>query len=660
MGIADQITPALRDTRGVDRLRYVHLLPGVTGAGTDADPYVGWQATLEAMDDGGCVVFTSGVFETDEDDRGLVMTQDAFSMIGRGKATVLRCPVAGATVLTIRHATDYLTTTNERTGWTVRGFMFDGGGQAACGFEPKNVNNSSFADLAFRNLATGSGKWAVRTRRFLANVCQGWRVDANDSESGQAPTNGVYLGYDEPGMTGDNFCTVCDFSALYIDGLTGTALQFGQVFGAVFVAGGIERCNQAINTVGPQPFDMLFLGFDFENNTGAASVFDGYRSSFINCNSVDTLLELPSTTSELYFRGGELHTVTDDGQNNTFDGLRAAGGGIVGTGSQKGRIVRSKTFTHDLERPHAVEGFGYIGHGDNPLIVRNTYSGTSGLAGSGCLLRVAGMNGAASNGAGFGQTDGTGIVFSSEVTGDTLVVAPGTNRILIGSAAYPGGALAYDGNGGLAGNIGMTGRLGVGTAAPDASTRLEVHNSSSVYPAVTSSSGDAAFKFNAGGSDVYLGVLPASGGAAGVLSLYIGGVVLSASSTQVATLVPFQGPSVTTTGNVTVGGQAKVGVLALTDAATVTWNANSGAMATLLIGSNRTLANISNVRSGSTYLLRVTQDGTGNRTLAYDTAYKWAGGTAPTLSTSAGAVDVLTFACFDGTNLAGTIVNDVR
>ena len=71
-----------------------------------------------------------------------------------------------------------------------------------------------------------------------------------------------------------------------------------------------------------------------------------------------------------------------------------------------------------------------------------------------------------------------------------------------------------------------------------------------------------------------------------------------------------------------------------------------------------TLADPTNVRDGATYILIVTQDATGSRTLAYGPAFKWpGGGTAPALSTAAGAVDILTFVA-DGGNLYGVAVKN--
>ncbi len=90
----------------------------------------------------------------------------------------------------------------------------------------------------------------------------------------------------------------------------------------------------------------------------------------------------------------------------------------------------------------------------------------------------------------------------------------------------------------------------------------------------------------------------------------------------------------------------------LTDGASIAWDAAANQVASVTLAGNRTLANPTNMKDGATYILTVKQDATGSRTLAYGSAYKWPGGTAPVLSTAANAVDILTFVC-DGTNMYG-------
>lgn len=93
----------------------------------------------------------------------------------------------------------------------------------------------------------------------------------------------------------------------------------------------------------------------------------------------------------------------------------------------------------------------------------------------------------------------------------------------------------------------------------------------------------------------------------------------------------------------------------LTDGATISWNLDTAQMASVTLGGNRTLANPTNMHDGGCYTLRVKQDATGSRTLAYGNAYKWPASTAPTLTTTANAVDILTFVS-DGSSMFGTIL----
>jgi hypothetical protein len=94
---------------------------------------------------------------------------------------------------------------------------------------------------------------------------------------------------------------------------------------------------------------------------------------------------------------------------------------------------------------------------------------------------------------------------------------------------------------------------------------------------------------------------------------------------------------------------------ALTDAANISWDARYYPVAEVTLEGNRTLDNPTNVVAGAEYRLIVRQDATGSRTLSFDTGYAFAGGSAPTLSTAANAVDLLGF-LYDGSKMLGTSV----
>ena len=95
----------------------------------------------------------------------------------------------------------------------------------------------------------------------------------------------------------------------------------------------------------------------------------------------------------------------------------------------------------------------------------------------------------------------------------------------------------------------------------------------------------------------------------------------------------------------------------LTDAANISWDLESNQVCSVTLTDNRTLDNPTNMKDGATYILRVIQDAGGTNTLAYGSAYKWAGGTAPVITATGDAIDILTFVS-DGTNMYGTIVQD--
>jgi len=91
------------------------------------------------------------------------------------------------------------------------------------------------------------------------------------------------------------------------------------------------------------------------------------------------------------------------------------------------------------------------------------------------------------------------------------------------------------------------------------------------------------------------------------------------------------------------------------DAATVTFNMAASNVHTVVLGGNRTLA-VSNTSVGQPFILRLVQDGTGSRTVTWFSTLKWAGGTAPTLTTTASKTDVFGFLCTSANNYDAYIV----
>ena len=92
-------------------------------------------------------------------------------------------------------------------------------------------------------------------------------------------------------------------------------------------------------------------------------------------------------------------------------------------------------------------------------------------------------------------------------------------------------------------------------------------------------------------------------------------------------------------------------LVALTDGATVAVDFDTGQNFTLTLAGNRALGNPTNVTAGQTGSIFVTQDGTGSRTLSYGTSWEFPAATAPTLTTTAAAVDRIDYIVKSSTSI---------
>jgi hypothetical protein len=101
-------------------------------------------------------------------------------------------------------------------------------------------------------------------------------------------------------------------------------------------------------------------------------------------------------------------------------------------------------------------------------------------------------------------------------------------------------------------------------------------------------------------------------------------------------------------------------ISALTDGATITPNFALANNFSVTLGGNRTLANPTNLTAGQHGVIVITQDGTGSRTLAYGSYFKFPAGAAPTLTTTANAVDVLAYYCESSTRITARLIGDVK
>ena len=105
--------------------------------------------------------------------------------------------------------------------------------------------------------------------------------------------------------------------------------------------------------------------------------------------------------------------------------------------------------------------------------------------------------------------------------------------------------------------------------------------------------------------------------------------------------------------------QQRGSITALTDGATITADFALANNFSVTLGGNRTLANPSNLTAGASGAIFISQDGTGSRTLAFGSYWDFSGGTAPTLTTTASALDVLVYTVRSSTSITATLITNL-
>jgi len=224
------------------------------------------------------------------------------------------------------------------------------------------------------------------------------------------------------------------------------------------------------------------------------------------------------------------------------------------------------------------------------------------------------------------------------VTGTTISSTWANNTLGDIQSALTG-SVASDGQTPITGNLQMgsnriTG-LADGLASTDAATVSQISGFITTGTAILKGNGTGGIGNAVAGTD-YCGVTT-------------GSTVLKGASGSTA--VATAGTDYTVATAVTnFSKQQYFGNVALTDATTIAWNAETAQVATFtFVSSNRTMGAPTNLVNGAYYGLAIIQNA-GSNTLTWDSVFKWAGGTAPTLSTAASAKDYFVFRS-DGTNM---------
>ena len=116
----------------------------------------------------------------------------------------------------------------------------------------------------------------------------------------------------------------------------------------------------------------------------------------------------------------------------------------------------------------------------------------------------------------------------------------------------------------------------------------------------------------------------------------------------------------TASGGVSLTGGAAANVTALSDGATITIDMATACHHSVTLGGNRTFAAPSNQVVGQSGSIFITQDGTGSRTASFNSAFKFVGGTAPTLTTGAGLTDRIDYIIFSSNVIHCAVSLDVK
>lgn len=108
-----------------------------------------------------------------------------------------------------------------------------------------------------------------------------------------------------------------------------------------------------------------------------------------------------------------------------------------------------------------------------------------------------------------------------------------------------------------------------------------------------------------------------------------------------------------------VNGSSAATINALVDGATVTPYFSQNNNFTLTLAGNRVIANPVGPVAGQSGTIYIIQDSTGSRTLSWGNLWRFQGNTAPTLSTSANAVDMLVYSVRTTANISCQLINNI-
>ena len=99
--------------------------------------------------------------------------------------------------------------------------------------------------------------------------------------------------------------------------------------------------------------------------------------------------------------------------------------------------------------------------------------------------------------------------------------------------------------------------------------------------------------------------------------------------------------------------------VAQTFATTMNLNLNSGINFTITMTANATFGIPTNQKPGQSGFIKITQDGSGNRRITFNSVFKFANSTPPALSNTASAVDLLFYQVIETNFIYASLVKGV-
>ena len=398
---------------------------------------------------------------------------------------------------------------------------------------------------------------------------------------------------------------------------TGPVVLAGEAGGFQDFSSAIGNTNTTYYAIVHQSLDEWEVGIgtygSASNNLTRNTVLSSSTGSSINFSSgtKDVFVTLPASQV--------VHTSASPSFTNvSISGNLTVGGTVT--------VTSSATFkNHVSSSTLAVTGITSIG---------GSLVGTSATFGDKVSVSALAVTGITSIG---GSLVGTSATFGNHVSASTLAVTGITSigGSLVGTSATFGDKVSVSA-------LAVTGITSIGGSLVGTSATFSNHvsvNSLAITANVT------AAQFYGGGANltgVSAGIATnVSGGYAVLTSAQISGNVSIGGATYLNSTL---GVGVASPlGQIHISKNAIATVTSLTDATNVSVGFANSQNFSLTLTDNRTLSNPTNCVTGQVGSIFIIQDGTGGRTLSYGTNWEFPAGTAPTLSTSAAAVDRLDY-----------------